>query len=348
LRRALLIGLMAACAHVQPPSPPVSELEIFERPILLASADTGTSVRDWYAAKVLRQPTDPMNPTLKSISSTAASGTNGFACLTNGCRFDIGAGANDYLTSDGTTISTGGGFNVGSTGIRLATLPVVFPGVSANATALYGNVANSAAVSATDVASITTLTAGFDRYITTFYGDNLTTPRARVFSNGALQSLYTAGTAGSGTGVTVNATSAVVPFVHKVTVTSAAMTAAATTDITIWTTPVNTRLTRIVAEVTQVFTGGALTAVTLTCGNAAGGNQYLTSNSVFTAQNTWGDAQAEIGANLLSATVADMGTSAAGVPGAITISCRFTCTTANCNAATQGSVSFEIEGVTYP
>lgn len=156
------------------------------------------------------------------------------------------------------------------------------------------------------------------------------------------------GTAGSGTGITAVKSGVVRNFVDKVTVINTAMTAAATTDVTIWTTPVNTRLVRIVAEVTQVFTGGALSAVTITCGKSAGTNEYLLSNSVFTAQNTWGDNFAEIGAGLLSATVADMGTPAAGIPGAIAISCRFTCTGANCNAATQGSITFEVEGVAYP
>jgi hypothetical protein len=155
------------------------------------------------------------------------------------------------------------------------------------------------------------------------------------------------GTAGSGTGITANTTSAVVDHSHKITVTNAALTAAATTDVTIWTTPVNTRLKRIVAEVTQVFTGGALSAMTVQCGNAAGGTQYLLAGSVLAATTTLGDVQAEIGAGLLSATVADMGTPASGIPGAIAISCRFSCTGANCSAATQGSVSFYIDLATY-
>lgn len=41
-----------------------------------------------------------------TITSKAASGTNGFACATNGCRFDIGAGSDDYFRSDGTRIET--------------------------------------------------------------------------------------------------------------------------------------------------------------------------------------------------------------------------------------------------
>lgn len=156
------------------------------------------------------------------------------------------------------------------------------------------------------------------------------------------------GTAGSGTGITANQTSAIAHQVHKLTVINTALTAAASTDITIWTTPVNTRILRITANVTQVFTGGALSAMTVQCGNAAGGTQYLLAGSVFTAQTTLGDVQAEIGAGLLSATYADMGVPAAGVPAAIAISCRFACTGANCSAATQGSVTFNIEHEVYP
>jgi hypothetical protein len=137
-------------------------------------------------------------------------------------------------------------------------------------------------------------------------------------------------------------------FVNKVTVINTALTAAGQTDLTLLTTPVNSRIVRVVADVTQVFTGGALSAVTITVGNTAGGNQYLLSNSVLTATNTWGDVVAEMGAGVVSATLADFGTVATGVPGALTVQTRFTCTGANCNAATQGSVTFYIEYVVYP
>lgn len=40
--------------------------------------------------------------------SGAGSGTNGFACTVNGCRMDLGNGANDYWYSDGSTIITVG------------------------------------------------------------------------------------------------------------------------------------------------------------------------------------------------------------------------------------------------
>lgn len=165
---------------------------------------------------------------------------------------------------------------------------------------------------------------------------------------GAFTAAVGTGTAGSGTGISVGSTGYIRPFVHRISVDNTALTAAATTDVTIWTTAVNTRILRLTADVTTVFTGGGLTSMTVMCGSSAGGNQYLLANSVFTAVNTWGDVAAEIGAGLLSATVADMGTSASGVPGAITVQCRFTCGGANCNAATQGTVTFLLEGVVYP
>lgn len=43
-----------------------------------------------------------------TFRSDAPSGSNGFACSTNGCRFDLGTGASDYWESDGTKIATPG------------------------------------------------------------------------------------------------------------------------------------------------------------------------------------------------------------------------------------------------
>lgn len=41
-----------------------------------------------------------------SYTASAGSGSNAFAASTNGARFDIGAGASDYFSSNGTTITT--------------------------------------------------------------------------------------------------------------------------------------------------------------------------------------------------------------------------------------------------
>lgn len=175
-----------------------------------------------------------------------------------------------------------------------------------------------------------------------------TGPDTYFFEKGTRAQLFAGVDGTPGAGGTINQTSALGHQIHRYTVDNTVLTAAASTDITIWTTPVNTRIIRIIALVTAVFAGGSLSAVTLTCGNAAGGSQYLNSTSVLAATTTIGDVAAEIGAALLDATRADMGTPAGGIPGAIAISCRFTCTGANCNAATTGSVSFEIEHVVYP
>lgn len=47
-----------------------------------------------------------------ALTSAAASGSNGFACATNGCRIDFGSGAADYITSDGTALTVGSGYLV--------------------------------------------------------------------------------------------------------------------------------------------------------------------------------------------------------------------------------------------
>lgn len=157
------------------------------------------------------------------------------------------------------------------------------------------------------------------------------------------------GTAGSGTGFTTNYTNAIVHRVHKITVTEAALAAAAgTEDETIWTIPAKTRVLRMIAEVTQTFSGGALTNVTMTCGTSAGGNQYLVGGAQcdvgITETPVCGDVAADIGAGLTSATVADI----PSFTGTTAIQCRFTCTGANCVAATTGSVTFYIEHLVYP
>jgi hypothetical protein len=155
----------------------------------------------------------------------------------------------------------------------------------------------------------------------------------------------TIGTAGSGTGITVNRSGALQTFVHKVTVAETALTAAATTqDITIWTLAAKTRLTRVVVSDVTGFTGGGLTAMTVACGPTAGTTTYLPAGSIFASSVVLGDAAAEIGTALTNATLADIPSMTA----TSTISCRFTSTTANVVAATAGSATFYIEGVVYP
>lgn len=151
------------------------------------------------------------------------------------------------------------------------------------------------------------------------------------------------GTPASATGVYPVGQGVVRHMVHKVKVTYSALTAAALTqDITLLTTPAKTRVVRIIADVTTKFIGGSISAMTLVAGRTAGGNQYLLSGDVFTAAILLGDVVAEMGAGVVSATLADYQAAAQ------TIQCRFTATTANVNTATQGEVDFYIETVTYP
>lgn len=292
------------------------------------------------------EPFDPNNPKFKSAK---ISGTLTAAVIDAGVLNVQGQEtvAGSLFVAGGTTTNT---LAVNSTSqfSGTATYSGYLLAASGNSLFPFGQIADGAAAIGIKKGNFASLTAGYDRFLEVDYRDNLTNVIARQFTTGQWQNVPATGTAGSGTGITANATAVITPFVHKVTVINTAMTAAATTDITVWTTPVNTRLVRITANVTTVFAGGALSAVTLGCGKSAGTSEYLVATSVLAAQTTIGDVQAEVGAGLLSASLADMGTPAAGIPGAIVISCRFTCTGANCNAATTGAVTFEIEGVTYP
>lgn len=150
------------------------------------------------------------------------------------------------------------------------------------------------------------------------------------------------GTAPSATGVYPVSTAFLRHNVHKVKVTYQALTAAALTqDITLWTTPANTRVVRVIAKVNTAFTGGAISAMSITCGKSAGGNEYLLSGSVFSGTPVLGDVVAEMGAGVVSATLADFSSTA------LTIQTRFTSVTANVNAATAGDVDFYIETISY-
>lgn len=168
-------------------------------------------------------------------------------------------------------------------------------------------------------------------------GDN-----ARVTTYG-FQDVQRAATPNVTTGYTTLASGQIVHKVYEITLAETALTGASPEDETVITFNAKTRILRVIADVTQTFSGGGITDMDVTCGSAAGGNQYLISFDIDTATGTYGDVAAEIGASLLSATVADVPTWAGGG----TMSCRFTCTGANCSAATQGAMTFYIEVVTY-
>lgn len=109
-------------------------------------------------------------------------------------------------------------------------------------------------------------------------------------------------TAGSGTGVTVNVTGEVRRVVYKVTVIQSHWDAAAVTqDLTIATLPAKSRITEVIAEVTEQFACTAVcTTATLSMvvGKGAGGAEYLDSFDVDVATDEFGDVDAERGASL--------------------------------------------------
>lgn len=87
---------------------------------------------------------------------------------------------------------TAGSITSGLTGFRLTdtgnTNAGLFSGTAAGTTALSatlrGDVANSAGNSAMSFLNVTTLTAGTDRYIATFYNDNVSTVQSRITTDG--------------------------------------------------------------------------------------------------------------------------------------------------------------------
>lgn len=149
-------------------------------------------------------------------------------------------------------------------------------------------------------------------------------------------------TVGSGTGVTVDDSGSVRRVTYKVTVTYAALAAAATTaDKTIATLPAKTRIVAIIADTTIKYIGGAVSAATLIVGKTVGGNEYIVSHDVFTAAVTKGLADADLGTSINRAS-AIQGGDLASWSGTTAISVRLTTTSANTNALTQGSTAYYI------
>lgn len=258
-------------------------------------------------------------------------GNNAFQFDVDGLRGDFGSGADDYWDSNGTNVRTPGSVVVGGTGIygygtaapfdfessydQDSTTPAINLSVVTNA------VAND------ELVRLTTNTLPDPFAITTYGAKNL-------IGNG---------TAGSGTGYTVVYTGQVAHRVHALTLTEAALDAAATSDETIWGAVAQRRILRVIADVTQTFSGGGITDMDVVCGPTAGSNGYLITFDVDTAIGTYGETAAEIGADLLSATYADVDWG-----GTSPVICRFTCAGANCDAATQGSMTIYIEHLIYP
>ena len=155
-------------------------------------------------------------------------------------------------------------------------------------------------------------------------------------------------TAGGGTGVTVNNTGELRRQIYKVTTLYTAYAAAATTfDVTIATLPAKTRLMGIVADTTQAFNGGAVTACTIVVGKTVGGNEYILSHSVFAAAVVKGNLDADLGASITRA-AAVQGGDLPSWTATTAITVRLTTTTANTNALTQGSTTFYLVTEVYP
>lgn len=68
-----------------------------------------TSGLAWAVARQLNQ-----NVFADLFTGEAGSGSNAFAITTNGARLKVGSGTNDYLSSDGTTVSVSSRFSAGA------------------------------------------------------------------------------------------------------------------------------------------------------------------------------------------------------------------------------------------
>lgn len=107
---------------------------------------------------------------------------------------------------------------------------------------------------------------------------------------------------GSGTGVSVGTVGEVRRLVYTVTVTEDHWIDAATTqDITIATLPAKTRITGVIADITEAF-ACAMTCTSSTLsmvvGKGSGGSEYLDSFDADAATAVFGDADSERGAAL--------------------------------------------------
>jgi len=149
-------------------------------------------------------------------------------------------------------------------------------------------------------------------------GDNLDVVLTPA-GTGQLKNTASAITSGSGTGVTVNHTGAVIQQVYKVTTTYAAYSDSdLTKGIVIATLPAKTRLIAAYADTTVAYAGTSITAATLEIGvTAEGAAEIIATHDVFAGVTTKGLADADMGTGM---------TRAAQIQGAYTPS--FTGTTA--------------------
>ena len=145
----------------------------------------------WTPSAVGGDGTSVLALSAPSYTATAGSGSNGFAISTNGARIDFGAGANDYCTSDGTTIScftTLGGTSLVAGGGSGTAYFNTHQAATAAAAVVNGSATNGAAAVGSKIGNANTLsTAGAE--ILRFCQDTATTcasPVAGVKQDGAL------------------------------------------------------------------------------------------------------------------------------------------------------------------
>jgi hypothetical protein len=168
------------------------------------------------------------------------------------------------------------------------------------------------------------------------------TSNTRTLLTGNIENAATAITSGSGTGLTIISVGNFLRQVYKVTVTYAGFSAAAlTADHTIATLPAKTKIVGFYADTTVPFTGGGVTAASLTVGKSAGGVEYIATHDVLSAAITRGLADADMGTELVAAALIQGG-AVVNWTGTTTVSARLTTVTANTNALTAGSVTFYI------
>lgn len=169
-----------------------------------------------------------------------------------------------------------------------------------------------------------------------------------VWGSGGTSSANPNITEASGTGITVNTGGELHTLVYKVTLTQAAFSAAATTaDATIATLPAKMQINGIWADVTQVFSGGAVATANMTCGKTAGGNEYLVSFDVKSATLQRGLVDGDLGASINRANAVQGGDMPSWTA-TTAVQCRMTTTGANTNALTQGSITYYIRTTSLP
>lgn len=138
------------------------------------------------SSAVNQQGTSNINLSAPRYTSTAASGANGFACATNGCRLDLGTGSNDYLISDGTDILVGSGAAALTASALRATSGVFFTN-AATSSSLRGSIVDGASacgVKITNLNALANATAG----PLCVYSDNASTLIAKVYADGSMAS----------------------------------------------------------------------------------------------------------------------------------------------------------------